>query len=778
MPGTGCYWFGARWYHPRLRRFLTRDTWTAGPDDERLVCPALPGRAQALARAEFQSGWLRRPRLCGTYAFCANDPVNRVDLDGHWSFGAVLLSLLGAVWTLPNTVLGLVIEILCLAGEVVRWLAWLVTAGHVTWETPGFDVAASGRLNAFALVFRGGWLGSFSSLHGITFGNVFFVYGQWESIADYQGPGDVLPPAYAGKVRVPKTHILYEHELRHTNQYGWLGPGFLVYYLIDAIVRGYQGIWAERDAREHSDGPVAPTEVVANGPGGGAVGTPLANRWVYWRSGGRTTVLRAGADGVLHAPSVPGSTRPWDFSARFEANVGDVVEVVSSAGARPLPAVLLAAPGLFSAIAVAAGTGGRARVDVPERKVTVSVPAELALWPLPHDLPTDAYLQAGLPQGAALWSNPAGPGDALTVVENSSAPDPGAARPGTRGLRVRGDVDATATVVRVRLLTPAGQPVALAPDAAGQPRTELTATLAAPGPATGPGAGRRGFEAVLELADPAAAFGEVHLGVLVDTPTGLVAEAFTGQLCGLQLALVDDPAPAQPGPQTGEADEVVVLDFATSPQVTPALLGDQARARRMVRYPIANEPRAQPAAGAPSLRPRMPLWMGEVQLVGVTRTDLEDLLRRRADRRGTPPNAPAGPLTTRISFRWRMRLSWDGPDSGSATFGPPFPRPNQSHAYTLDLPDQPGGRHRRPQLRRPRQADRHEGGPAHLGPARWACPVPSSRHPRPRPTRSPAAGCPWSAWAPCVPGAGRGEPSPCPLSSSSSSPRSRMRRAR
>ena len=189
MPGTGCYWFGARWYHPRLRRFLTRDTWTAGPDDERLVCPALPGRAQALARAEFQSGWLRRPRLCGTYAFCANDPVNRVDLDGHWSFGAVLLSLLGAVWTLPNTVLGLVIEILCLAGEVVRWLAWLVTAGHVTWETPGFDVAASGRLNAFALVFRGGWLGSFSSLHGITFGNVFFVYGQWESIPDYQRAG-------------------------------------------------------------------------------------------------------------------------------------------------------------------------------------------------------------------------------------------------------------------------------------------------------------------------------------------------------------------------------------------------------------------------------------------------------------------------------------------------------------------------------------------------------------------------------------------------------------
>ena len=114
---------------------------------------------------------------------------------------------------------GLLLEITCLVGEVLRWLVWLVSIGNVSWETPGFDVAASGRLNAFALVFKGGWLGFFESLLGITFGNVFFVYGKWDEQPYSSGPGDVYPPAYDGKVAIPKNEALYEHELRHTNQY-------------------------------------------------------------------------------------------------------------------------------------------------------------------------------------------------------------------------------------------------------------------------------------------------------------------------------------------------------------------------------------------------------------------------------------------------------------------------------------------------------------------------------------------------------------------------------
>jgi hypothetical protein len=195
------------------------------------------------------------------YAYCGNDPVNCVDPNGHWSVGYVFLSILGAIWTLPNTVFGLLVEITCLVGEVVRWIVWLVTIGNVSWATPGFDVASSGRLNAYALVFEGGWLGSFKSLLGITFGNVFFVYKDWRTLPSILALGDdegnVAPPAYGGSVKFPREQALYEHELRHTNQYQWLGPFFHLglplwgAYEWEVMLNGYENAWMEADARNY-----------------------------------------------------------------------------------------------------------------------------------------------------------------------------------------------------------------------------------------------------------------------------------------------------------------------------------------------------------------------------------------------------------------------------------------------------------------------------------------------------------------------------------------------
>ena len=253
-------YFGARWYDPALGRFLTPDTYTGAPDDARLLNPLRPSSRQAALRSQILGAWLKQPRVRNPYAFCANDPVGHVDPTGHWSFGGVLLTLLGVIWTLPNTLFGLLIEITCLVGEVIRWLVWLVTTGHVSWETPGFDVAASGRLNAFALVFSGGWLGSFSSLLGMTFGNVFFVYKDWRNSPHITSqPDPIYPPAYGGTVAIPRDQMLYEHELRHTNQYGWLGPFFHLglplfgVYEWEVILHGYQNAWLERDAREHAE---------------------------------------------------------------------------------------------------------------------------------------------------------------------------------------------------------------------------------------------------------------------------------------------------------------------------------------------------------------------------------------------------------------------------------------------------------------------------------------------------------------------------------------------
>jgi RHS repeat-associated protein len=255
---AGLYYFGARWYDPTLRRFLTPDSWTARPDDVRIVNAVTAASSQRWARLAMGSDWLRYPRARDRFAFCCNDPVGCSDPNGHWSFGGVLLSILGAIWTLPNTLLGLLIEITCLVGEVIRWLVWLVTAGNVSWATPGFDAAASGRLNAFALVFRGGWLGSFKPLLGITFGNVFFVYHDWENSAYIvQGDDPVAPTAYGGEVTIPRREAFYEHELRHTNQYAWFGPfyhlGLPIWgvYLWDVIFNGYRNAWLERDACAH-----------------------------------------------------------------------------------------------------------------------------------------------------------------------------------------------------------------------------------------------------------------------------------------------------------------------------------------------------------------------------------------------------------------------------------------------------------------------------------------------------------------------------------------------
>lgn len=251
------YRCGARWYDAIAGRFVSPDSYTAAPDDERLMHPLLAGAAQVALRDQVLPNWLRQPASRNRHAFCANDPVNRVDPNGHWSFGGVVLSLLGAIWTLPNTLFGLLIEVSCLVGEVVRWLAWLFSGGNLTWATPGFDAASSSNLNAFALVFRGGWLGSFRSLLGITFGNVFFVYHDWENLPELQGAGTVTPPAYGGTVTIPLHDALYEHELRHTNQYGWLGPFFHLgmpafgFYEWDVIFHGYQDAVLEKDARDH-----------------------------------------------------------------------------------------------------------------------------------------------------------------------------------------------------------------------------------------------------------------------------------------------------------------------------------------------------------------------------------------------------------------------------------------------------------------------------------------------------------------------------------------------
>jgi RHS repeat-associated protein len=257
FPELGLYYFGARWYDPEVGQFLTPDSYTALPDDYRILNPLTRAGSQSARRAILLDSWLRHAQLRNRVAFCGNDPINNADPNGHWSVFGVILSILLAIWTLPNTLFGLLIEITCILGEGIRLLLSLISGGSVDWESIGFDVAGSGRLNAFALVFEGGWIGSFSSLLGITFNNVFFVYKQWPAHPHISSGGNVSPAAYGGTVSFPRTEALYEHELRHTNQYGWFGPFFHLglpifgIYEWDIIFNGYSNSWLERDATNH-----------------------------------------------------------------------------------------------------------------------------------------------------------------------------------------------------------------------------------------------------------------------------------------------------------------------------------------------------------------------------------------------------------------------------------------------------------------------------------------------------------------------------------------------
>jgi hypothetical protein len=438
----------------------------------------------------------------------------------------------------------------------------------------------------------------------------------------------------------------------------------------------------------------------------GATGDPppLLLGWVYWKADGTTTTLRTDREhGLLLALKEGGDrANPWDYTEAFDWPAGAAVEAAYSLGAKPLPdAVLTERAGAFTAITLPQpgtpppGEPPRVAIDLPDLTLTVTRPAELTLWPLTLELPGDAWHTEGIAQGAALWT---GTPAHLTVNEGGAAPALAAAaagRPRERGLRVEGTVEAAATAVRLKLLDAAGAVLRLRTgiDPGAAQADEVAATLAVPAGAT------RGFTANLFLADAAAAAGPVQLLVLPDGVTPLRTDAVAVHLCRAQAALVDDHEAAvadgtQRGPLRGEAAEVIDLDFRTSPQNTVPLITAQARARRMVRYEIAVERRlfdGTAAAGPANPQvptPQMPMWMAELQLLGLSWDQLRDLMARVHYRTNAPlaPDAPRQLVDLRLALDWTLELSWDGPDTNSNGVAPAPSRPNQHYAYSLSIP--------------------------------------------------------------------------------------------
>jgi hypothetical protein len=452
--------------------------------------------------------------------------------------------------------------------------------------------------------------------------------------------------------------------------------------------------------------------------------TLLTNAWVYVREGGTLTVGRADAQGDIWGFGGSGDkTRPDKYTGSFRSHLDAQVDAFFSKGAKPIPdaqvtpslrstKVELLSPansGSFFSCSVGPGVGVNSirrvavgRIKLPQVIIGVTKPVELSLWlalfePLDERAPPprgaspapapDAYYTEGISQGQSWFAQ----ANASTLEDTASAAPSDAVRPRTRGLRIEGFIDAAATGATLRLLR--GDTVVNlfrdGWDPGHSPRvTEIAATLQA---ASGD---RKAFSATVFLAnapagsgptqDVVSALGPIQIVVLSSggmTPP--IVGGFASQLVGAQVGLIDDyragPAGTAAGPVPSESDEVQIVDYLVSPStVSSNDEKDHARTRRMVPYDIKAEraadfalpalaaritPAPQPALSAKVVQvvsPEMPMWMAELELVGLSGEDLEDLLVRRVT------SVPAGTGQIHIELDWHLAIEWLGPDKDAA----------------------------------------------------------------------------------------------------------------
>jgi len=445
----------------------------------------------------------------------------------------------------------------------------------------------------------------------------------------------------------------------------------------------------------------------------GSAKTPLRHAWVYWDEGGIKT-LRSDGAGILFSldSAITDTSKWWEYNTPFTSQLaGGQVKICYSRGAKPIPDKLLTANQLVFVQENVAMLGGQparpaviqpgvantlavvptAAVDTADLVFTLDTPKDLGIaavmWELHPDSgpPPDLavahtqpkrstlaadYFTDGLPQGTGLhWSPPSGSAD---VCKPGAAHDGAAAVASgkssrERGLVARGTIDSAVTSAKLQVIDAAGNAVALRVGGpTGATGTAIDCTI-------GGGAASKTWDATVFFDSAVAAFGPVLLVVVGQGGVRPVMEAWFVELCGLQIALLDENSPNRSDPaNNGEAAEETVIDFVQSPQSSAALANDEGRARRMIVYQLGTGTRlldpAQPAGPAnPSVqKPQMPLWIGELELVGVTRAAVTEIMIHRYFRE---KGGLIDPFTDAhrwsLQLQWGLMLAWDGPDNAS-----------------------------------------------------------------------------------------------------------------
>jgi len=438
---------------------------------------------------------------------------------------------------------------------------------------------------------------------------------------------------------------------------------------------------------------------------------PLKNVWVYLKQGDAFTQLRSDADGLLLStistdphPEIASFVEPFVAEAPSTVVLGwspaglplpsAVLKLVASAftdvkldlkpeNLAPLPDAPIAPNELNTIQAVPMH-----KVVLPPPPVSFEEPAALELWPMFAESFVDDYATDGLPQGVALWN-----GNHVVVGDgDAAAPASVQKRPKDLGVGVHGTVTNGAGQVDVYLLDANGE----------QLKFRLTSEANAPAVDVvtvdvKSADDKSTFASRLFVDDPQRFFGLVQLVAVTKQGQPEGWGNVTAMLLGVQIGLCDDHLQSDkgdvPGPPMGPGDEMNVIDFTTTAVKGPlpatklpkkskdaaiqaqinaaeraaqAALSPHTRARRMVCFHIRADrkrPNARDASGPEELRPEMPLWMAELQLVGFKRDEGQAFIQMRQAELGIDKRAVA------IQASFALTLSWRGPDDDLP--GPP-----------------------------------------------------------------------------------------------------------
>jgi len=225
---------GIRLYDPRTGRFLSQDPYTFSADDPRLLWLPVSVEARKEISNQRLRSWLPRGANRNRYIYALNDPLTYIDPDGH-STGAYALYIISSIlWSSPYTIAGFLF--------FEFWLNWVTFAWAWDHENHEWLGESSDRLGAWAWWTVGGVAGKLVKGGGaFTLGNFVIANADFihqlranpaKSFAIPTHFSELAATPFDNNTLLTEYQATVEHELRHTNQYGWWGPFMMPWVLL------------------------------------------------------------------------------------------------------------------------------------------------------------------------------------------------------------------------------------------------------------------------------------------------------------------------------------------------------------------------------------------------------------------------------------------------------------------------------------------------------------------------------------------------------------------